>query len=730
MDLDAELAKNGWKGPADLGSVEVAALSPDGSARVFDPSRADEDRVVVPHRIEPNFGISRVTLSFVVPDEKCTRFAVYFDRAGTAKRRRPARPGLVGDGDRFREELGSREVNASHFDHFFDFDSDGDLDLFKGGVEPFVYCFENTGGGRMVERGPLTSGGAPFVLPKSAGANRSWVTVAFHDWDGDGDPDFLPSFQDGPARGQILLYRNTTSQRGGVLTFEPAGPLRTVSGNAVAGGAQAGGWFPCVAFARDWDDDGDGRTDLLVGSNNHCYLYRNLGSGPDGCPRLADAVTLQAGGEDIVLSTPRFDCADLDADGDLDLLAGTQPGPVTLFRNVGSRGRPVLAPGEVVAFGGRYLISDAHSGVKAADFDGDGRIDLAAGRFWERADLDRVDAPRDFGGVYRNTVPRSSTLRRPRTAQSASWFERSKAASPRLTGFPICDAIRQNCVRADDWDRDGLPDLLAGDTDGFVWLFRNRGTRRWPLFAPGRRMRAGGRALSVSTTGGHARLDVCDWNGDGLSDLLVADGSGGVTLFPGARGGLGPGEALDAAGAPVRVGTRASVTACDWDADGRLDLLAAGEDGYTIFRNVGAASRPTLAAGTRVVFAGRPVRYVRPNLGAFVDWDGDGTRDLIACSFENRILLYRNQAASGLAPPGPLPIFEGPEGSPLVEPWTVQMISGADAVDWNGDGDVDLLTGQGHGGSGLRFYERDFIEDTLRATRPIVSVLGLERRPP
>jgi hypothetical protein len=42
--------------------------------------------------------------------------------------------------------------------------------------------------------------------------------------------------------------------------------------------------------------------------------------------------------------------------------------------------------------------------------------------------------------------------------------------------------------------------------------------------------------------------------------------------------------------------------------------------------------------------------------------------------------------------------------------------------DWNGDGDLDLLTGMGHGGSGLRFFERDYVEDLRRGTLPRVSI--------
>jgi len=57
------------------------------------------------------------------------------------------------------------------------------------------------------------------------------------------------------------------------------------------------------------------------------------------------------------------------------------------------------------------------------------------------------------------------------------------------------------------------------------------------------------------------------------------------------------------------------------------------------------------------------------------------------------------------------------EGTIIVQPFvTTQMISGAEAVDWRGDGDLDIVTGQGHGGNGLRFYERDYINDFVNRT--------------
>jgi hypothetical protein len=747
FDFQQALREQGARGNFDEHSVEVVSTS--GAVRR------------VPHLVESLFGASKVTLHFLLPDQTCTNLAVYFDTVESGRGQPRRYHGLIGDGDRFVEKFERREIAASHFDQFVDFDGDGDLDLFKGGVEPFVYCFENVGGNRLVERGRLASGGQIFKLPCSR-ANRSWVTVAFFDIDGDGDQDFFPSFGDGPDAGKFIFYRNVTRESHGQLAFERVGPLQTTAGVPLAGGAQAGGWFPSITFVRDWDGDGLG-PDALVGSNHRCWLYRSLSRaaepdvhrkvnrerdvsfplGEQRSPTFANAVALQAGGKDIELINPRFDAADIDRDGDLDLFAATQPGPVHFFRNIGSPASPQLAAGIVVAWDGKYLIGDAHSGVTAADFDGDSLPDLVSGRFWERADQGHPAAPRDFGGFWKNTGARGS----PR-------FARRARRAPFAEQFQACDAVRQNCVRAADWDDDGRPDLLAGDTDGFIWFFRNASgssgreealskefemrvsllasAATGPMssvFAPGERLQAAGSPLSVAGSGGHARFDVCDWNNDGRNDLVVADGSGAVTLFLNrgrkSKPALAAGQRLNAAGAPLQLGARASALVCDWDNDGRKDLVLADDKGYYFARNTGRDDATVLATPKPILFGGRRVSYVRPNLGSFVDWDNDGKRDLIGCHFENSIRFYRNL---GSGAPSEEPSFSDPEGVVILHGESPQMISGADVLDWTGDGDLDLLTGQGHGGSGLRFYERDWIEDELHGTHPVAKVLGVETK--
>ena len=725
LDLAAEMTARGERAAADPDTIEVVAYDASGRPRVYDDARAADERYLVPWRIERAYPTDRVTLSFVLPDSTSSRYAVYFDTVESGRGRPERYPGLVGDGDLFRLGRGRREIAASANDTFADIDGDGDLDLLEGGVEPYVRVFENQGGSRFAERGRLTSAGKVLVFPRDEG-NRSWLSVEAADWDGDADQDLFVFFLSGPFINQVVRYENVTV-RGGSLTFEPRGPLLTRSGRAVAGR---------VAFV-DWD--GDGRLDVMCSSPEDLILFhRNEGASRAVADMtLADGIPLRANGVELQVDQPRPDFADIDADGDLDLFVGTEDGPVFFFENAGRRSEPALTVGRILVYHG-YM--DAKTGVKVADFDGDGLLDLVVGRFWERS----THGPQTpvHGRLFKNVGTASVPRFEARDASSGAPF---------TEGFQPVDAVRQNSVRAADWNNDGKMDLIAGDTDGYVWLFRNLAGRKVPLFAPGERLRAGNAALKVygeepeARAAGYARPDVADWNNDGRKDLLVADGRGWLTLFlnqgTDAAPVLGRGRRMSANGHPIDGTSRGSVHVTDFNNDGRKDVLfgMVGEGpsrhydwpplnrdrtrdrGILYYPNVGTDAAPVLGAPrwVKTGLEGAPADLLRPNLGDFVDWDGDGARDLIVCEFENSCRMFRNTTGGR---PGRKPLFAGAAGVTVLAPWTAQMISGADAVDWNGDGDLDLLSGQGHGGSGLRFFERSYVEDVVNGTVPKVTV--------
>jgi len=74
------------------------------------------------------------------------------------------------------------------------------------------------------------------------------------------------------------------------------------------------------------------------------------------------------------------------------------------------------------------------------------------------------------------------------------------------------------------------------------------------------------------------------------------------------------------------------------------------------------------------------------------DWDGDGDLDLVVGNFSGTFCLFRGQGEGKFAPK-PEPIQSG--DSPL-------RITGAHSdpfvIDWDGDGDLDLLSGSSNGG--------------------------------
>jgi hypothetical protein len=238
---------------------------------------------------------------------------------------------------------------------------------------------------------------------------------------------------------------------------------------------------------------------------------------------------------------------DLDGDGHIDLISGSWPGELFLFRG---------GPGRV--FGPPEMIKDK-----------DGKfINIGGG----------IREPREEGGML--LIAGNARFETTDEGQVVIYHDQRIKVSPdRQVGI----TGTASAVHAADWDGDGDLDLLVGDIQGDVYLVPNEGTAKSYAFGKERHLEAGGKPLRVA---GDAGPFAADWDGDGDLDLLVGSGDGGVSLFRNVGTTKAPelaaaevlvpaGEATYGPDAPKepRRGIRSKVCAADWDGDGRLDLL-------------------------------------------------------------------------------------------------------------------------------------------------------------
>jgi hypothetical protein len=363
-----------------------------------------------------------------------------------------------------------------------DHDQDGDLDLFWGDFfEPGLLLIENSG---SCQAPSLRS--APVGFPANEPvATSGYNAPAFGDLDSDGRLDLVVGVLGGAfnpnrtAADNLLLYVSAPDgdlrlrtrrllpmiDVGGesvpsLVDFDRDGDLDLMLANKIepgddtrsrvhvfenVGGARAPSLRargalelpPAFHHAPVFGDlDADGDEDLVLGSwGAGVAWYRNEG-GP-GVPgfALADsaAATLTRGSNTM----PAL--ADLDGDGDLDLLVGEAAGTLNLFRNEGDRTAP------------RFVhVSDTFGGIDVgrrsapvfADLDTDGRTELLIGSESEGVALFRQAGPGDEGFV-------------------------------RDTTFAL-DVPALTAPAAGDLDGDGDLDLIIGVVGGGAYYFENR----------------------------------------------------------------------------------------------------------------------------------------------------------------------------------------------------------------------------------------------------------------
>jgi len=633
-------------------------------------------------------------------------YKITYDLHGFGETVRLAEPAMIGSGDRItygRAGMRAR-LSVGLWAHpvALDFDGDGNIDLIVGCPDhPYngTYLFRNIG----TNEKPL------FDRGEWLGPGKKDLVAA--DFNGDGAVDLVVSGG---------YYSDVRKNRMSKFVKVDVTRKYWIGRDDL--------WTPV-----DWD--GDGKIDLLIGVSDwrdygwddafdakgqwrrgplHGYVYFHRNIGTNDAPRYAEPVMVQAAGKPIdQYGSPIPNPVDWLGKGRLDLIASNFIDSITLFRNTGSQ----LGAGELIKVGGKPLHMDlCMIQPRVVTWHKDGRPSLLVGEEDGRVALLENLSPR-------GTEPRFGGLK---------FLDQ---VDPLLKSGALSRPV------AFDWNGDGKLDLLAGNSAGYVQYFENTGTNATPVFEDRGYLKAGGQTIRVmagpngsvqgpaETKWGYTNISIADWDLDGKPDILMNDITGAVKWFRNIgtrqKPELAPAQFIEVEwtgavpkpewvwwepkGKQLVTQWRTTPKVVDWDRDGLLDLVMMNHQGYLcLYRRQRKNGKLVLLPPEKIFEepGGRFLNLAGGRAGAsgrrkieLVDWDGDGDLDLISDSADGPI-WYENTGSQQH------PVMK-PRGLILKTKFQGHNPT-ATAVDWNGDGKLDLIVGAEDGF--FYYFDRRFID--------------------
>jgi hypothetical protein len=245
---------------------------------------------------------------------------------------------------------------------------------------------------------------------------------------------------------------------------------------------------------------------------------------------------------------------DLNGDGHPDIISGSWPGEIFLFR--GTKDNSFAPPEMIKDKDGKYI--NIGGGIRK----------------------ETMFSP--FGGDQPEGLLIAGSAKFERTPEGTfvnyhgQRLESTKERPIGITGTA-------SAAHAADWDGDGDYDLIIGTIRGKVYLIPNEGTPESYAFGKEQHLKAGGNPINVKRSAGPF---IADWDGDGNLDLLVGADDGSVSLYRNTGSGKSPELASAVQLVPpvekttsrqpyknAQRGMRSKICVTDWNQDGLLDLL-------------------------------------------------------------------------------------------------------------------------------------------------------------
>ncbi len=450
----------------------------------------------------------------------------------------------------------------------------------------------------------------------------SFSQPRFADLDSDGDFDLiLGSIDKAPFYFENAGTPTSPSFHSGANIFEPVSSLDAEMGICV-------------------DIDADADLDFITGGYTGLHLFVNIGSESE--PEFVESENyfqaIDCGNNPV----PAF--ADLDSDGDYDLLIGlSEDGKLKFYLNTGTPDSAVFSESQSQIF---YDVG-LYAYPWFADLDSDNDFDLLAGR--------------DVTGFYyyRNN------------GDSTNW----QWQSVNTVFGGIAQSTYWNSPCLVDLTGDGKLDLVYGTAAGPLNYYKNTGSASSPSWIVNTSLFGG-----VLDVGGASSPDLFDFDYDGDLDLISGSQLGGTKYY------RNIGSATAAAWEPdhqyfnsIYHPIYSAVAIGDVNGDSLPDAVAGDLNGELFFhKNTGSGF--THVAST---FSGIDLGYC--SAPALTDMDYDGDLDIVAGNEDGNLFYFENTGTSDSASWSEVPGYFGDID--------VGMDCVPTAGDFDNDGDIDIVTG-------------------------------------